>query len=80
MGGGIGAIALVYDHDVKGVGEELTGVLHQFQQTIYSSMHVHHDKENCMEIIAVRGKASDVRELAQELKLKKGVKQVKIAP
>ena len=42
-------------------------------------MHVHLDAENCLEIIAVRGKASDVRDLAQELKTRRGVKQLKLA-
>jgi len=79
MGRGVGAIAMVYDHGVKGLEEELTDVQHHFEETIYSSMHVHLDEENCLEIIAVRGKASDVRDLAQELKTKKGVKQLKLA-
>ena len=79
MGRGIGAIAMVYDHGVKGLEEELTDVQHNFEETICSSMHVHIDEENCLEIIAIRGKASDVRDLAQELKTKRGVKELKLA-
>lgn len=79
MGKGIGAIAMVYDHGVKGLEEDLTNIQHHFEETICSSMHIHLDAENCLEIIAVRGKATDVRDLAQELKTRKGVKQLKLA-
>ena len=79
MGRGIGTIAMVYDHGVKGLEEELTDVQHQFEETICSSMHVHLDEENCLEIIAVRGNSGDVRGLAQELKTRRGVKQLKLA-
>ena len=78
-GNGVGAIAMVYDHKVKGLGEELTDVQHNFEETVCSSMHVHLDQENCLEIIAVRGKTTDVRDLAQELKTRRGVKQLKTA-
>lgn len=79
MGNGVGAIAMVYDHRFKGLEEELTEIQHRFEDTVYSSMHVHLDAENCLEIIAIRGKALNVRDLAQELKTKKGVKQLKLA-
>ena len=79
MGKGVGAIAMVYDHEVKGLEEELTDIQHHFEETICSSMHVHLDADNCLEIIAVRGEANRVRDLAQELRTKKGVKQIKLA-
>jgi CopG family nickel-responsive transcriptional regulator len=79
MGRGVGAIAMIYDHEVKGLEGELTDVQHHFEEIINSSMHVHLDTETCLEIIAVNGKASDVRDLAQELKMKRGVKQLKLA-
>ena len=78
-GHSVGAITMVYDHEVKGLEEELTDLQHHFEGTICSSMHVHLDDENCLEIIAIRGEASDVKDLAQELKTKKGVKQLKLA-
>ena len=79
MGGGVGAIAMVYDHGVKGLGEELTGIQHHFKEIIRSSMHVHLDAGSLLEIIAVQGTTEDVRRLTQELKTRKGVKQVQLA-
>ena len=79
MGRGVGAIVMVYDHGVKGLEEELTDVQHHFEETVRSSMHVHLDEGQCLEIIAVKGNASDVRDLAQELITKRGVKQLKLS-
>ena len=79
QGKGIGAIAMVYDHEVKGLEEELTDSQHRFEAIIRSSMHVHLDNKHCLEIIAIKGKASDVRDLTQELKTKRGVKGLKLA-
>ena len=79
MGQGTGAIVLVYDHRVKGLEEDLTDIQHYFGKIICSSMHVHLDTDNCLEIIAIRGKSEDVRNLAQEFKARKGVKQVRFA-
>ena len=78
MGKGVGAIAMVYDHRVKGLEEDLTEVQHHFEDTVCSSMHVHLDEENCLEIIAVKGKSRYVQDLAQQLKTRKGVKQLKL--
>lgn len=78
MGVGVGVIAMVYNHDVKGLEKEITHIQHEHVKTVISSMHVHLDEENCLEIIAVRGRASDVRELSDGLKTRKGVKQLKL--
>lgn len=79
MGRGVGAVAMVYDHRIKGLEEDLTDIQHHFEEIICSSMHVHLDEDDCLEIIAVRGKAGNVRDLAQELKTRRGVKQLKLA-
>ena len=79
MGKGVGAIVMVYDHEIKDLEEELTNIQHHFEESICSSMHVHLDAANCLEIIAVRGKAEAIKCLAQELQTKKGVKQIQLA-
>ena len=78
LGSGVGTITMVYDHDVKGLEEEITDIQHSFEEIICSSMHIHLKKENCLEIIAVKGLSSTIRDLAQDLKTKKGVKQLKL--
>ena len=65
---------MVYDHGVTGLDEELTDIQHHFEETICSSMHVHLDEHNCLEVLAVAGKPQILREIADRLISTKGVK------
>lgn len=78
QGTGVGAITMVYDHHVTQLDNILTDVQHRFHDVICSSMHVHMDADNCLEIIAIRGPAKDIRDLATSLQTLKGVKQLKL--
>jgi len=72
-----GTIALVYYLGKPGLLNQIVEAQHKFEEVVTSSMHVHLSKDKCMEIIAVKGKASDIRSLTQEIMTKKGVKQLK---
>lgn len=69
-----GAITLVYDHHKRELVNKLTGIQHDFQDVIISTQHIHLDHDNCLEIIAVRGRPSGINRLADMLKSVKGVK------
>jgi len=69
-----GAITLVFDHHKRELVNTLTDVQHDFHTLIISSQHIHLDHDNCLEIIVVRGKPTEVRELADKLRATKGVK------
>ena len=72
-----GAVVMVYDHDAEGLEETLTDIQHKYSNTIRSSMHIHLSERDCLETIAVKGKASEIRHLSEELATKKGVKILK---
>jgi CopG family transcriptional regulator, nickel-responsive regulator len=69
-----GAITLVFDHHKRDLVNILTDIQHDFYQIIISSQHIHLDHSNCLEVIVVRGKPTEVRELANKLKSNRGVK------
>jgi len=69
-----GAITLVFDHHKRELMNTLTDIQHDFHTLIISSQHIHLDHDNCLEIIIVRGKPKEVRELADKLRATKGVK------
>ena len=69
-----GAITLVFDHHKRDLVNILTDIQHDFHKLIISSQHIHLDHDNCLEIIVVRGKPTEVRELADKLRAAKGVK------
>lgn len=68
-----GAITFVYDHHKRGLSSRLTDLQHDHQGIIISSQHIHLDHHNCLEIVAVKGKATDVQRLANALRSVKGV-------
>lgn len=76
---GAGALVMVYDHEIRDLEEALTDIQHRHERVIGSSMHIHLDERNCLEIIAVKGSVKDIQKLSQELMTKRGVKQLKLA-
>ena len=72
-----GILLMVYDHEVRGLESELTEVQHNHSSLISSTMHIHIGEQDCLEAIAVKGKASDIRKLSNELTTKRGVKILK---
>lgn len=70
----VGTVTLVYDHHVRLLNEKLTNVQHDHHHAILSALHVHLDHDNCLEVLVVRGRASEVRKVADALISMKGVK------
>jgi CopG family nickel-responsive transcriptional regulator len=74
----VGVISLVYSHGQRGLAENLTEIQHEAGGIIQSSLHVHLDHENCLEVIVLRGEGQDVRKAAEKMMSLKGVKHVKL--
>ena len=73
-----GAIVLVYDHHKKDLQTKSTNIQHNFHNMILSVQHVHLDHNNCLETIAVKGKASQLKSLSDQLIALKGIKHGKL--
>ena len=73
-----GSITLVYNHHKRDIQNTLTVIQHDYLKNILSSQHFHLDHENCMEIIAVKGKAVVLTELADKLIAVKGIQHGKL--
>jgi CopG family transcriptional regulator, nickel-responsive regulator len=72
-----GVLLMVYDHDVRGLESDLTEVQHDHSELVTSTLHVHISERDCLEAIAVKGKAREIRHLSDELATKRGVKILK---
>jgi CopG family nickel-responsive transcriptional regulator len=72
-----GVLMLLYDHEVKGLESVLTHVQHHYAHIVCSTMHIHLSERDCLEAIAVKGDATEVRRLSDELSAKRGVKILK---
>jgi CopG family nickel-responsive transcriptional regulator len=73
-----GAIVIVYDHHKRDLQTKSTDIQHDFHDLILSVQHVHLDHNNCLETIAVSGKASKLKDLADRLIALKGIKHGKL--
>ncbi|MGC9067385.1 MAG: nickel-responsive transcriptional regulator NikR [Thermoprotei archaeon] len=73
-----GTITLIYDHEVKGLEENLTDIQHLQRNVIISNMHIHIDDRNCLLVIAVKGEIKSIKNLAKELMRMRGVKQLRL--
>ncbi|HNX51335.1 MAG TPA: nickel-responsive transcriptional regulator NikR [Thermoanaerobaculaceae bacterium] len=69
----VGTITLVYDHHARGLNEKLTDLQHDHHEVIMATTHVHLDHHHCVEVILVRGRAGQVRAIADGLQKQKGV-------
>ena len=74
----VGTVTLVYNHHVRDLSDKLTEHQHTHHDQIISALHVHLDAHNCLEVLVVRGKAREVKQIADELIGVKGVKHGKL--
>jgi CopG family nickel-responsive transcriptional regulator len=74
-----GAVTMIYQHETRDLASELTHIQHDYIDVITSTTHVHLDHDNCLEILAVKGVTSRIHELTQNLRVVRGVKQLKFS-
>lgn len=70
----VGTVTLVYNHGVRDLSDKLTDIQHRLHEAVISTLHVHLDAHNCMEILVIKGRAKDIKQMADQLIGTKGVK------
>ncbi len=75
-----GTILIVFNHHRRDLAARILGVQHAHHEVIVSTQHIHCDRDNCLEIIVVRGPVSAVKHLFARLRSLKGVKYAALAP
>jgi CopG family nickel-responsive transcriptional regulator len=74
----VGTITLVYDHETHELSDRLVDLQHEFHEGVVSSLHVHLDSHNCLEVLVVKGKGKKVKRFADRIIAIKGVKHGKL--
>lgn len=69
----LGTITLVYDHHARLLSDKLIELQHHYHDLVLATTHVHLNQDLCAEMVMVRGKASEIRALANSLQQPKGV-------
>ncbi len=73
-----GAVVMIYDHHKKEILARSNDIQHDYFDVILSSQHYHLNHDICLEIIAVKGKANILTELADKLISIKGIRHGKL--
>jgi len=73
----VGIVSLVYDHHVRELTEKLIQLQHDSDAEVTSSMHIHLDHHNCLEVIVAKGRGGVIRKFADKLIGIRGVKHGK---
>jgi len=73
-----GVILVTYDHHSRGITRALTELQHDYPDVVTATMHIHLSKHTCLEVIAFKGEANRVRQLAKSLQSQKGVLDLKL--
>ena len=68
-----GVVIIVYDHERHELSKKITEIQHQDYRCIVSTLHIHLDEHNCLEVIILRGKAAKIQRLADSLITTRGV-------
>jgi CopG family nickel-responsive transcriptional regulator len=74
----VGTLTLVYNHHVRMLGDKLMDMQHSHYHAILSTLHVHLDHDNCLEVLVIKGKAAAVKSISDALISTKGIKHGKL--
>ncbi|GJQ57793.1 MAG: putative nickel-responsive regulator [Candidatus Scalindua sp.] len=69
----VGTITIIYNHHKRELTDTLTSIQHKYHTSMISTMHVHLDSHNCLEVMVVKGKAREITDIANRLIGTKGV-------
>ena len=68
-------LTLVYDHHRTHLSDRLLTLQHRHTDMVVSTMHIHLDHNNCLEVIVLRGRAGALQKIAAELRGLKGIQK-----
>jgi CopG family nickel-responsive transcriptional regulator len=70
----VAAVLLVYDHHATKLAEKLIGLQHSHLLQAISSLHVHLDRHDCLEVVVLRGRVGEIHRVGEKILSMKGVK------
>ena len=74
----MGTLTIVFNHHASDLQEKLDHIQHDHFGSVVSTMHVHVDEHNCLEVIVLKGYSEDVRKISDLILGTKGVAHGKL--
>lgn len=75
----VGVLSYVYDHGARELAKRLTNTFHDHHHLTVSSMHVHLDHDNCLEVSVLKGPLDAVRHFAEHVIAERSVRHGELA-
>jgi CopG family nickel-responsive transcriptional regulator len=75
----VGVITYLYDHHKRELTDKLIEIQHDYYDKIITTQHIHVDHDRCLEAILVKGKANEIKDLADKIQAQKGVLHLNLA-
>ena len=72
-GASAATLTLIYDHHKSDLAKKLMSIQHDAHHLIITTLHVHLDHDNCLEVLVLKGPGTELQALAQRLISTKGV-------
>jgi CopG family nickel-responsive transcriptional regulator len=70
----VAGVFIVYDHHSTKLAEKLLSLQHSHLLQVISSLHIHLDKHDCLEVIVLRGRVDQINMVGDSILSMKGVK------
>lgn len=70
---GIGILSYIFDHGRRDLARRLTHTHHDHHVMNLSTLHLHLDHSNCLEVAVLRGPVGEMRALADQVTAERGV-------
>jgi len=70
----VAALVYVYDHEARELPKRLTRSYHHHHDLAQATLHVHLDDASCLEVTVLKGRGTDIQELADHIIAERGVR------
>jgi len=74
----VGCLSYVYNHHQRELASRLTESQHDHHSYVLSTLHVHLDHENCLEVVVLNGETANLRSFAEATIAETGVRHGKL--
>jgi CopG family transcriptional regulator, nickel-responsive regulator len=75
----VGTLTIIYDHHRPNLIERLVDAQHRAGGKVLAATHVHLDHRHCLEAIIMKGRAGELKDLADSILSLRGVKHGQLA-
>ncbi|MFZ0956006.1 MAG: nickel-responsive transcriptional regulator NikR [Candidatus Sulfotelmatobacter sp.] len=69
-----GTLTMVYDHHQPNLTERLVEIQHRAHTRVLAATHVHLDHHNCLEVVIMKGRSAELRQISDQILSLRGVK------